>query len=335
MTLLCFLGLHDSQIIQHSNSTTANIKPYANEIWSSLFAIAKNDDSKAVGAECVGRLTIIDPYSFLPELQKHLNSSDSSVRGMVISAIRYTFTDTLASYDDLLRPIVVDFLTGMVEDKESENRRLALTALNSAAHNKPHLIMPHIEKLLPLVYRESIIRPELVREVQMGPFKHKVDDGLEVRKSAYETLYALLETSFSGIDPVGFYTRVIAGLEDEHDIRVLCNLMLTKLTILAKDETVTRVDDISEKFRTTLSFKPKDNAVKQELEKHAELVRSTLRASVAVNKECGHILTGDSPTGRGKKWLQYWDWVRGSFISEVRALELEEVGIGNVGGEVY
>ena len=303
-------------------------------MWSSLFAIAKNDDSKAVGAECVGRLTIIDPYSFLPELQKHLNSSDSSVRGMVISAIRYTFTDTLASYDDLLRPIVVDFLTVMVEDKEFENRRLALTALNSAAHNKPHLIMPHLERLLPLVYRESVIRPELVREVQMGPFKHKVDDGLEVRKSAYETLYALLETSFSGISPIDFYTRVIAGLEDEHDIRVLCNLMLTKLTVLAKDETLARVDDISEKFKTTLSFKPKDNAVKQELEKHAELVRSTLRASVAVNKECGAALLGDNHASRGKKWLQYWEWVRGIFPSELRGLEMEETG-GVAMGETY
>ncbi|KAI5811207.1 armadillo-type protein [Peziza echinospora] len=322
-----YLLLHSlKEIIQHSDTSSVDIKPYAKEMWSALFSIAKNDDSKAVGAECVGRLTIIDPYNFLPELQKHLNSPDSSVRGMVISAIRYTFTDTLASYDELLRPIVVDFLSVMVEDKEFENRRLALTALNSAAHNKPHLIMPHLDKLLPLVYRESIIRPELVREVQMGPFKHKVDDGLEVRKSAYETLYALLETSFSGINPIDFYSRVIAGLEDEHDIRVLCNLMLTKLTVLARDETIARVDDISDRFRTTLSFKPKDNAVKQELEKHAELVRSTLRASIAVNRECGAALVGDTPAGRGKKWLAYWEWVRGVFGGEVRGLEMEESG---------
>lgn len=178
-----YLLLHSlKEIIQHSNDTTADIKPYADQIWNALFAIAKNDDSKAVGAECVGRLTIIDPYSFLPELQKHLQSQFPAIRGMVISALRYTFTDTEASYDDLLRPIVVDFLTVMVDDKEMENRRLALTALNSAAHNKPHLIMPHLERLLPLVYRESFIKPELVREVMMGPFKHKVDDGLEVRK---------------------------------------------------------------------------------------------------------------------------------------------------------
>ena len=271
------------------------LKPYAKQIWTSLFSITKNDDAKAVGAECVGRLTIIDPRSFLPELQKHLTDSDPAVRGMVISAIRYTFTDTLASYDDLLRPIVVDFLTVMVEDQEFENRRLALTALNSAAHNKSHLIIPHLGRLLPLVYRESVVRPELVREVQMGPFKHRVDDGLEVRKSAYETLYALLERSWEGIcngegegRGKGFVERVVEGLQDEHDIRVLCNLMVARLAGLLGSGVATGdagdgavgvpvggvglewVDEVADRFRVTLAFRPKENAVKQELEKNAE-----------------------------------------------------------------
>jgi hypothetical protein len=36
------------------------------------------------------------------------------------------------------------------------------------------------------------MRPELIRTVQMGPWQHKVDDGLEARKTAYETLYTLV-----------------------------------------------------------------------------------------------------------------------------------------------
>jgi cullin-associated NEDD8-dissociated protein 1 len=36
------------------------------------------------------------------------------------------------------------------------------------------------------------MKPELVRTVQMGPWQHKVDDGLEARKTAYETLYTLV-----------------------------------------------------------------------------------------------------------------------------------------------
>lgn len=70
----------------------------------------------------------------------------------------------------------------MLGDAKMENRRLAMSTLNSAAHNKPDLVLPHLNQLMPLVLAESKVKPELIREVQMGPFKHLVDDGMEVRK---------------------------------------------------------------------------------------------------------------------------------------------------------
>lgn len=73
-------------------------------------------------------------------------------------------------------------LLTVLQDSDMEIRRLAMTTLNSAAHNKPDLILPHLGELVPYVMAESVIKPELIREVQMGPFKHQVDDGLEVRK---------------------------------------------------------------------------------------------------------------------------------------------------------
>jgi cullin-associated NEDD8-dissociated protein 1 len=101
---------------------------------------------------------------------------------MVIQAIRYTLSDSDESFDSVLKAMLIDMLKVMLLDSELENRRLALTTLNAAAHNKPELINPNLPQLLPLVMNESQIKPELIREVMMGPFKHKVDDGLEVRK---------------------------------------------------------------------------------------------------------------------------------------------------------
>lgn len=70
----------------------------------------------------------------------------------------------------------------MLDDPVMDIRRHAMSTLNSAAHNKPELILGHLNQLMPYVMNETKIKPELVREVQMGPFKHIIDDGLDVRK---------------------------------------------------------------------------------------------------------------------------------------------------------
>jgi cullin-associated NEDD8-dissociated protein 1 len=171
---------------------------------------------------------------------------------MVISALRYTLADTDEAYDEYLRPIVVPMLTQMLNEEDLDNRRLALTTFNSAMHNKPEIILPALDQLLPLAMKETYQKPELIRVVQMGPFKHNVDDGLELRKSAYETLYALLETAFSRIGPMEVSDcceRIVAGITDEHDIRILCNLMLTKLMVIAPEQVHSRLEAIASNFR--------------------------------------------------------------------------------------
>jgi len=249
---------------------------------------------------------------------------------MVISALRYTLADTDEAYDEVLRPIVVPMLVQMLNEADLENRRLALTTFNSALHNKPEIILPALDQLLPLTMKETEIKPELIREVQMGPFKHKVDDGLEIRKSAYETLYALLESAFTKLSPSDLsdsYDRVVAGISDEHDIRILCNLMLTKLMVLTPEQTHPRLEAIAENFRAVLSFKPKDNAVKQELEKLQEGCKGVLKVSVLLNKQMGTesgVQGHDDPQLR--VWASYWEWITKEHQPALKAVtdELKE-----------
>ncbi|TKA64628.1 hypothetical protein B0A49_09018 [Cryomyces minteri] len=322
-----YLLLHTVREILQHNEAEADILPYSKTLWEHIIAASQNEDNKAIGAECIGRLAIIDPKVYLPQLQTFLNDRQTSVRGMVISALRFTFADTDEAYDENLRPIVVEMLTTMLNESDLENRRLALTTLNSAVHNKPGLIVPHLGQLLPLATKETMIKPELVREVTMGPFKHKVDDGLELRKSAYETLYALMLTAFSRLSLPELYDRVVAGVGDDHDIRILCILMLTKLITLAPEETVRRLDSLAEHFRVILSTKSKDNAVKQELEKSTETNKAVVKASVLLNREESRTKAGESP----RVWSEYWEWVRKEFPTLIRGAEDELKAVGDNG----
>ena len=133
-------------------------------------------------------------------------------------------------------------------------RRVALVAFNSAAHNKPSLIRDLLDSLLPNLYEETKVRvggrlvdrlflwrqsavewntcmhacthtcthtqKELIREVEMGPFKHTVDDGLDLRKAAFECMYTLLETCLERLDIFEFLNHVEDGLKDHYDIKV-------------------------------------------------------------------------------------------------------------------
>ena len=65
-----YLSLHSiKEILQYAGKSRTDLSPYTKQIWEKLIAASQNEDNKAVGAECIGRLTVIEPKTFLPLLQ--------------------------------------------------------------------------------------------------------------------------------------------------------------------------------------------------------------------------------------------------------------------------
>ncbi|KAF5006773.1 hypothetical protein FDECE_6861 [Fusarium decemcellulare] len=315
------------EILQSISAQSTDLRNYAPAIWDELLKASDNADNKVVCAECVGRLVTLDPNVFIPRLQTLLKDESLGIRGMAVQAVRYTLPESDETFDTMLRNVLIDMLLTMLQDSDMDIRRLAMTTLTTAARTKPDLIHPHLGELMPFVLNESVIKKELVREVMMGPFKHTVDDGLEVRKSAYETLYALMETAFSRINNIDFYDRVVAGLKDDNDIRQLCNLMVTKLIAIDPDETTRRLNSIAESYRAVLSVKLKDNAVKQDLEKQEEANKSILRVTLLLGEKMkamtGNAGAATSNAGAASVWTAYWEWVNKEFDKQLRGLREE------------
>lgn len=138
-------------------------------------------------------------------------------------------------------------------------------------------------------------------------------------QSAYETLYASLDTSFSRTHIAELFDRVIAGIEDEQDIRAVSNLMTSRLINIAPEETQRHLDALAERYTTVLSFKPKDNAVKQEIEKAHEASLGILK----ITKELSKAFPGAESSSDLHKWRGYMDWVRKSFSKEFQSLDTE------------
>ncbi|GAA6003408.1 TIP120 domain-containing protein [Rhodotorula paludigena] len=269
-------------IIHSSPDALASI---SDTLWTPLFenCEAQEEGTRNVAADCLGQLTVINPAKYLPQLQARLSSDSRHTRATVIAALRFTFTNDSTTYDELLAPLIVEFFK-LMHDSDLGVRRLALSSLNSAAHNKPYLVRTHLETLVPELYAQTEVDQSLIRIVEMGPFKHKVDDGLDIRKTAYECMHSLLDTCFKQIELQAYLGRVIAGLADEEEVKKLCYVMLMKLAQMAPTAVAQRLDETVPSFTETLGIVLKDNAVKQEAERTLELQKSAVRCLAVLNR---------------------------------------------------
>merc|ERR1711981_1549424 len=282
-----YLLLHSLKEIISAESLSASgvraLEPYVPDIWAQLFRHCEcnEEGTRNVVAECLGKLCLIEPEQLLPKLQGALNSPSPLMRTTVVTAMKFTISDQPQPINTLLRSSIGDFLETL-KDADLNVRRVALVAFNSAAHNKPSLIRDLLRSLLPQLYNETQKRKELVREVEMGPFKHEVDDGLDLRKAAFECMYTLLDTCVDRLDIFEFLSHVQDGLKDHYDIKMLTYLMVSRVAQLCPGAVLTKLDKLVEPLKLTVTTKVKANSVKQEYEKQDELKRSAMRAVAAL-----------------------------------------------------
>uniref|UniRef100_A0AAQ5XTX0 TATA-binding protein interacting (TIP20) domain-containing protein n=1 Tax=Amphiprion ocellaris TaxID=80972 RepID=A0AAQ5XTX0_AMPOC len=237
----------------------SSLSPHVESIWALLFqnCECQEEGTRNLVAECLGKLTLGNPAQLLPRLKQQLKAGSPLARSTVVTAIKFTIVDHPALIDSLLKDCI-------------------------AAHNKPSLIRGLLGAVLPHLYKETQIRKDLIREVEMGPFKHTVDDGLDVRKAAFECMYTLLDSCLEGLDVLQFLDHVEEGLKDHYDIRMLTFLMLARLVSLCPAAVLQRLDRLVEPLKATCTTKVKAGSVKQEFEKQEELRRSAMRAVAAL-----------------------------------------------------
>ena len=65
-----YLLLHSvKEILQHNGNPRVDVAPFSDQLWQELLSASRIEDNKALGAECLGRLAIIDPKTYIAQLQ--------------------------------------------------------------------------------------------------------------------------------------------------------------------------------------------------------------------------------------------------------------------------
>lgn len=91
----------------------------------------------------------------------------------VVSAIKHCVVERPHPVDAALASHMLAFLSAM-SDEDRHVRRAAVVSLSAAAHAKPALVADHLPALLPALFAQTAVREDLIRVVDLGPFKHRV-----------------------------------------------------------------------------------------------------------------------------------------------------------------
>ncbi|KAH0899429.1 hypothetical protein HID58_048997, partial [Brassica napus] len=259
------------------------------KILALLFNHCESEEEgvRNVVAECLGKMALIEPEKLVPALKVRTTSPAAFTRATVVTAVKYSVVERPEKLDEIIFPEISSFLM-LIKDGDRHVRRAAVSALSTFAHYKPNLIKGLLSELLPLLYDQTVIKKELIRTVDLGPFKHVVDDGLELRKAAFECVFTLLDSCLDQLNPSSFIIPFLkSGLEDHYDLKMICHLILSLLADKCPSAVLAVLDSLVEPLQKTINFKPKQDAVKQEHDRNEDMIRSALRAISSLDRISG------------------------------------------------
>lgn len=237
----------------------------------------RGEECSAVVGECLGHLGLLSPPGVLAALREQLGAAPPEARVVAVSALRHAAVERKHPIDAPLSELLPTALQ-LAGDRDVNVRRAAVQLLTSAAHNKPSLVADSLSDVLPLIFAQTKPDPALIRTVDLGPFKHKIDDGLELRKAAFECLGVLMARLYDRLDPGALFNAILDGLKDAYDVKMQCHALLSSLAGLAPGAVSASLDRLVEPLTATLTARVKSDAVKQEVDRNEDMLRSCLRA---------------------------------------------------------
>lgn len=269
-------------LLEHSASSSNGMSGQGEVSGEKRSRTSEEESVRTAAAECLGLLTQVSPDAVMPALVAGAVARQQEVRAVVAAGLKFAVSTNhrdSSALSALLRSSLGNFI-GLIGDSDVSVAKNALQAVNAIAKSRPSLLTPLISDLLNLIYARTAKDKTLIRVVDLGPFKHEEDYGLELRKSAFDCLRTFMSGSLrSSVPLIGMLQHITHGLRDQSDVRAIAQLILA---IAASSESAPQMievmDPIVQALECTFNEKVKENAVRQESERHEDSIRGALRA---------------------------------------------------------
>jgi cullin-associated NEDD8-dissociated protein 1 len=244
----------------------------------------ENDEEgvRSMVAECLGSLACLEPAMILPVL-KELATKETpkkvAVRWTVGSAVKFAIGGHISPTE--LAPFMPTFL-GLLQEDDLGVKNIALLMVYSAVHHTPQLVVGLMrEQILPQIYELAQLNME--RKIDLGPFKHTVDDALPLRKAALSVFATCLEKCPSSLDIPAFMPVIAKALADVEDVQLQTHQIILSMCARQPIPLVAAADSFVAPLEKTVN-KKKGQKTGTELERVYEWIKSGLRVMIAISK---------------------------------------------------
>jgi len=262
----------DQLIVQHLRPHVPRVLPILSQ-----YADSAEESVRNVVSESLGHLLMVDQDTVLCTLRPMLSSKDREswrVRAAAVSALRFAAAKQCPAATIL--PLK-DALLACLGDEELQVRKAALHSVNVVclSPNCSEIFRTYTELIFERIKEDSKMKTELIREVDLGPFKHKVDDGLPLRKFAYTVCISLLSAYPEQMASPALIDLVLQGLADNEDVQVICCQLLQDLCSwnFALFRIIGRIGDLVEPFDRCIMRCIKQVQAKQQVSRATDMLR--------------------------------------------------------------
>ncbi|KAH3679386.1 hypothetical protein WICMUC_001006 [Wickerhamomyces mucosus] len=245
-----------------------------NNVWKTIVTVLEeqnevnevNEDLAKICAQNIGYILVNnnDSNYFFNKASELLESSSKSIIYSVVASVKFILAYEHVVSIELIESILFQAFN-KISDEDLKIKQIAVITLITSLNNQFNSLIPYLDTILPTVYEELPARKQYQHVLQIGPFKHKVDKALEVRKNSFEILYklALNHSLLKNVDFNEILSKVVrSGLVN--DIISISSLIIIKL--LEFDEVLLNSEDkqyLSEGIEKLLSgIKKKEDAQK-------------------------------------------------------------------------
>jgi cullin-associated NEDD8-dissociated protein 1 len=283
-------------------------------------------------AECLGSLACVQPEIVLKKLEDMQNSHSVIVvtDGVVDAADEMSKQNALVCWtvatsvklaiSGKVNPFqLASFMPTFVKllcQNELHVRNAALLMVYSAVHHQQQVVVGLLkDPIIPTLYEVATLRME--RKVDLGPFKHTVDDALPLRKAAL-SIFSTLETIPGCIDMSAFIPLLVNSLSDpSEDIQLQVHQTIISMCVRQSTFLVSSIESFVEPLEKNITKKA-GSKTGTELERLNDWIKSAVRVMLALSKLEGAMSS--------QKFAEFVDRLKSNSKFAIMLASLEEEG---------